>query len=249
MAQPAAMSTPSLVLIPGLGCDERVWLPITPYLPRQMAARISVAPLQADSIAAMAERALALNPGPLVLCGTSMGGVVAMEALRQAPERVVGLVLCGTNARPESADMQALRESAVEMFESGDYEDLIRANVAMAFHPDSAAQRGLVQSYLDMVLSSGGALLARQNRAVSARPDARLHLAHCACPVLVMCGDSDQLTPPDYAQEIADLVPQADLQWIGRCGHMLTMEHPQAIGESMARWLARQHWATAAKIQ
>ena len=243
------MNQPSLILIPGLGCDERLWLPVAAHLPPGMQTAISQPHMHpADhSIEAMAARLLASNPGQLVLCGASMGGIIAIEALRQAPDRIAGLVLCGTNAGPESAEMRALRESAIDMFEAGDFEDLIRANVAMAFHPDNAANPALVQAYLDMVLSAGGAQLARQNRAITARPDARLHLPQCACPMLVLCGDSDQLTPPECAQEIADLVPHAQLHWVGRCGHMLTMEHPKAVGASITRWLAQQHWAE--KIQ
>ena len=100
----------------------------------------------------------------------------------------------------------------------------------------------LVQHYLDMVLFAGGAQLARQNRVISARPDARQHLPQCACPVLVLCGDSDQLTPPECSQEIADLIAHAELLWLGRCGHMLTMEHPQAVAAAMQRWLQQHGW-------
>ena len=238
------MSTPSLILIPGLGCDERLWLPVLEHLPRGLRTAISLAHMhEADhSIAEMAARVLRNSEGPLLLAGASMGGIIAMEVLRQASERVAGLVLCGTNARPESDAMRELRASAIEMFEAGDFADLIRANVALAFHPDSAARPELVQHYLDMVLFAGGAQLARQNRVISARPDARQHLPLCACPVLVLCGDSDQLTPPECSQEIADLVAHAELLWLGRCGHMLTMEHPQAVAAAMQRWLQQHGW-------
>lgn len=237
------MNQPNLVLVPGLGCDERLWLPVVAHLPRGMQVTISLPHMDPAerSIEAMATRLLAGNPGHLVLCGASMGGIIAMEALRQAPDRIAGLVLCGTNARPESSEMRALRESAIDMFEAGDFEDLIRANVTMAFQADSAADPALVRAYLDMVLGAGGAQLARQNRAITERPDARLHLPQCACPMLVLCGDSDQLTPPECAQEIADLVPHAQLQWVGRCGHMLTMEHPQTVGASITHWLTQQY--------
>ena len=238
------MSTPSLILIPGLGCDERLWLPVLEHLPRGLRTAISLAHMhEADhSIAEMAARVLRNSEGPLLLAGASMGGIIAMEVLRQAPERVAGLVLCGTNARPESDAMRELRASAIEMFEAGDFADLIRANVALAFHPDSATRPELVQHYLDMVLFAGGAQLARQNRVISARPDARQHLPLCACPVLVLCGDSDQLSPPDCSQVIADLIALAELLWLGRCGHMLTMEHPQAVAAAMQRWLQQHGW-------
>lgn len=240
------MMPASLILIPGLGCDERLWIPVAAHLPRSMPATISLVHMHKDdtSITAMATRLLANNPGPLVLCGASMGGIIAMEAMRQAPERIAGIALCGSTAKPEGTEMRTLRQAAIEMFEAGDCEDLIRANVAMAFHPDAASDAALVQRYLDMVLPAGGTQLARQNRAITHRPDARLHLPQCACPTLILCGDSDQLTPPDCSQEIADLIPHAELRWIGRCGHMMTMEHPEAVAVHITRWLQQHGWAS-----
>jgi len=174
----------------------------------------------------------------LVLCGASMGGMVAMEAARQAPQRIRGLALLGTSARPESEDMRALREAAIELFRQGRVAEVIEPNVQFAFHPDQAADEALVRSYLDFVLAAGADQLIRQNQAVIARPDARPHLVRLRCPVLVMCGDSDQLTPPECAREIAALVPQAELVIVARCGHMLTMEKPAEVNAALAAWLA-----------
>lgn len=97
-----------------------------------------------------------------------------------------------------------------------------------------------VQAYLDFVLDAGAAQLIRQNRAVIHRPDARLHLPRVACRTLVLCGEADQLTPPDCAREIAALVPGAELHVLPGCGHMLTMEQPEAVGHRLAQWLG--HW-------
>lgn len=200
----ASPRPPSLVLLPGLAGDARMWGDVHSQLELPLAVTVSQAHSHADdtSISAMARRLLAEADGPLLLCGASMGGMVAMEALHLAPERVAGLVLCGTNARAETPEMRALRTDAIALFEAGDFADLIRANVEFAFHPDSLRRPGLVQRYVDFVLDAGGAQLARQNLAVTMRPDARVHLPQCACPVLVLCGDSDQLTPPEHSQEI-----------------------------------------------
>ena len=235
----ASPRPPSLVLLPGLAGDARMWADVHSQLDLPLAITVSQAHSHTDdtSISAMARRLLAETDGPLLLCGASMGGMVAMEALHLAPERVAGLVLCGTNARAETPEMRALRTDAIAVFEAGDFADLIRANVEFAFHPDSLRRPGLVQRYVDFVLDAGGAQLARQNLAVTMRPDARVHLPQCACPVLVLCGDSDQLTPPEHSQEIADLIAQAELHWIARCGHMLTMEHPAVVGQHINRWL------------
>lgn len=192
-----------------------------------------------DSLEAMAAALLASRDGALFLCGASMGGMIAMEAARQAPRRVAGLALLGTTARPETPDMRQLRETAIELFAQGRAAEVIEANVGFAFHPDHARDAVLVRGYLDFVARAGADQLIRQNRAVIARPDARIHLPEVRCPTLVMCGDSDQLTPPECSSEIAALVPDAQLTVVPRCGHMLTMEQPAAVNAVLAAWLEK----------
>ena len=196
----------------------------------------------AERIEDMAALLLAAHAGPLLLCGASMGGMIAMEAARQAPERIAGLALLGTTARPETPDMRSLREAAMALFEQGRVQEVIAPNVAFAFHPANAAQPALVQSYLDFVLRAGAGQLVRQNRAVIHRPDARLHLPRVACPTLVLCGVADQLTPPECSEEIAALVPGATYHLLADCGHMLTMEQPEAVNRLLLQWLARGGW-------
>ena len=166
-----------------------------------------------------------------------MGGIVAMEAIRQAPQRIKGLALLGTNARPETDDVRKLRELAVTLFESGRAAEVLRANVPLAFHASRSSDAVLVQTYLDFVLQAGVRQLVDQNRAIMARPDARVHLPSITCPVLVLCGDSDQLTPPECSQEIAALVPRARLVLLPECGHMLTMERPNEVNAALLAWL------------
>jgi pimeloyl-ACP methyl ester carboxylesterase len=224
----------TLILLPGLACNAAVWRGQLPALARWQ-------PLVADvhtrvaSIPAMAALLLREHAGPLVLCGASMGGMIAMEAARQAPERVAGLALLGTDARPDSAEMIALREAAIALFAQGRAREVIAPNIAMAFHPDNAP--ALAGEYLDLVLGAGDDQLIAQNRAVIARPDARPHLASLGCPVLVMCGEEDLLTPPERSREIAALARRSTLVTVPRCGHMLTMERPEAVNQALLAWL------------
>lgn len=227
-----------LVLLPGLACDERLWQAQRPALPASLAVRVSDTHTRAHSVEAMAAAVLAENDGPLILCGASLGGMIAMEAARQAPERIVGLALLGTNARPETPDMFKLRESAIVLFERGEARDLIEFNAGFAFHPVQAADKALIRRYVEMVMDAGSAQLVRQNRAAMQRPDARRHLPSLRCPVLVLCGTADRLTPPDCSSEIAALVPQTELVWIEQAGHMLTMEQPTQVNAALGRWLA-----------
>ena len=228
-----------LILLPGLAGDDTMWL-------AQRAALAGWDPLVADvhmrdhtTIEAMAADLLAGQQGPLVLCGASMGGMIAMEAARQAPAQVAGLALLGTTARPETPEMRKLRETAIELFGQGRALEVLEANVAFAFHPDNARDAVLVRSYLDFVMRAGAQQLISQNRAVIGRPDARPHLPGVRCPTLVMCGDSDQLTPPECSEEIARLVPGAEMRTVARSGHMLTMEQPTEVSALLRAWLER----------
>jgi pimeloyl-ACP methyl ester carboxylesterase len=227
-----------LVLLPGLAADALMWREQLTAL-AALVPRVTDVHMRHDSIEAMAQALLREEPGELVLCGASMGGMVAMEAARQAPQRVRALALLGTSARPESDEMRSLREAAIVLFEQGRMAEVIEPNVGLAFHPDHAADPRLVGDYLGFVDRAGAGQLVRQNRAIMARPDAREHLGALRCPVLVMCGQEDQLTPPGLAREIASLVPGAQLHMVPRCGHMLTMEQPGAVNAALLAWLAR----------
>ncbi|MGV3570085.1 MAG: alpha/beta fold hydrolase [Ramlibacter sp.] len=228
---------PQLVLLPGLAGNAAMWrAQLDAFAHHQ--PHVADVHTRHDSIEAMAADLLARQPGRLALCGASMGGMVAMEAARQAPDRVAGLALLGTDANPESDDMCRLRETAIELFGQGRVRDVIEPNVAFAFHPDNAQRTDLVDAYLEFVLEAGAQQLIRQNRAVIGRPDARKHLPRLQCPVLVMCGEQDQLTPPGKSRQIAALVPQARLVMVPRCGHMLTMERPEVVNAALAEWLA-----------
>ncbi len=234
---PESTPMPRLILLPGLACDQRLWQAQLPALSPEFDVHVTDVHARHATIEAMAAALLAEHSGPLLLCGASMGGMIAMEAARQAPERIAGLALLGTSARPETPDTFEMREAAIELFERGEVRDVIELNVGFAFHPAQAADKALIQRYLQIVLDAGAAQLIRQNHAVMQRPDARTHLPALRCPVLMLCGDTDRLTPPECASEIAALVPQAELVWVPQCGHMLTMEKPEFVNATLLRWL------------
>lgn len=225
-----------LVFVPGLAGDAGMWREqLLAFADRH--PHVSDVHMRHDRIGAMAAGLLAETPGPLLLCGASMGGMVAMEAARQAPDRVRGLALLGTSARPETPEMRGLREAAIALFEQGRVADVIEPNVRFAFHPVAADDPVLVGRYLEFVHRAGAGQLARQNRAVIERPDARPHLGRVACPTLVMCGEDDQLTPPECSREIHALVPHSALRLLPACGHMLTMERPREVNAWLRAWL------------
>lgn len=226
-----------LILIPGLASNHVMWRAQLAVMPTRYRAHVSDVASRCDTIEGMAAALLREHPGDLILCGASMGGIIAMQAAHQATNRIRGLALLGTSARPETDDMRALRETAIGFFASGRAGEVLRANVPMAFHSSRARDMVLVQRYIDFVLEAGADQLIRQNRAIMSRPDARRFLPSLDCPALVMWGDSDQLTPPEANREIATLLPRAEAVELAQCGHMLTMEQPEQVNRQLLRWL------------
>ena len=230
---------PTIVLLPGLAADAAMWVAQRDALAAAREVRITDVHFRFASLPEMARALLAEHPGSLVLCGASMGGMLAFEVLRQAPQRIRGVALLGTTARPDSPEIVALRAAAFAMIEAGRYEEMISGNVPFSFHADRLDERELVDAYLDMLRRAGPDQLVRQNIATAARPDSRPLLPTLRCPTLVLCGDSDVVTTVDASREIAQLLPGAELGLIERCGHMLTMEQPREVNAALVGWLQR----------
>jgi pimeloyl-ACP methyl ester carboxylesterase len=228
----------SVILLPGLACDDALFHDQLPALATRHFVHVSDVHFRFGSLPAMATALLAESPGRHVLVGSSMGGMLALEVLRQAPARVAALALLGSSARPDTPELIRLRSDAIVLFEQGRMDEVLRANVAFAFHPNSATRRTLVSSYLGIVRRAGAAQLIRQNRAVMARADSRPSLPQVHCPLLVMCGEADRLTPPEQSREIAAAVPQARLEIVPGAGHLLTLEQPARVTALLLDWLA-----------
>lgn len=227
-----------IVLLPGLGCDESLWRDQVPAL-RAAGHRVAVTDVHGRhaSLPEMAQALLREHDGPLVLVGSSMGGMLALHTYREAPERVAAMALLSTTAQPDTPALIQLRSDAIVEFEQGRAEAVLRINAAFAFHPDHAADAARVDHYVERILVGGVDQLIAQNRAVMAREDMRPWLADVRCPVLVACGDSDLLTPLALSREIVRSVPQARLEVVERAGHLLTWEQPEVVNRLLLQWL------------
>lgn len=229
----------SLILLPGLACDAELWAGQLTALASRHRVHVSPVHFQHDSVPQMATALLAEHPGEHVYIGHSMGGMVALEVARQAPQRVRGLALLASTARPDTPELLRLRAQACEWFAQGRLDFVLRANVSFAFHPIAAANQALVARYMAMVQRAGAAALIRQNRAVMARADLREMVPSITCPAWVACGEADQLTIPELSREMALWMPNAQLDIIPGCGHMLPMEQPERVSALLCAWLAR----------
>ncbi len=240
-AGPAAPRRFDVLLLPGLACDEALFEPQIEALRRHAAvASVRVTDLHRRH-ATLPEMAAALwreHAGPRLLVGASMGGMLALQAWRAAPQRVAGMVILGSSARADTPEQLRLRSQACELFEQGRLDEVLRANVALALHPVSAKRRALVESYFAMVRRAGTRQLVGQNRAVMAREDQRALLPQVRCPVLLACGEADRLTPPELAREMAAALPRARLEILPGAGHLPTLEQPERVNALLAAFIA-----------
>jgi pimeloyl-ACP methyl ester carboxylesterase len=227
-----------VILLPGLASDAALWRGQIAAL-QQAGHTVCVSDVhaRAETLSGMALALLAEHEGPLVLAGTSMGGIVALEVFRQVPQRVAALALLGSSARPDTPQTIRLRSDAIMLFEQGRTDEVLRANIPFAFHPARQNDEALLQGYFEMIARAGAAQLVRQNRALMARPDSRPLLPRLRCPLLVACGDADALTPPECSREIAAAAPHARLEILPDCGHLLTWEQPARVNALLLEWL------------
>jgi pimeloyl-ACP methyl ester carboxylesterase len=228
--------TPTLLLLPGLLCDARLWRDQAAALTE---ARCIVPDLAHDeSIAAMAARALRAAPdGPLAVCGLSMGGYVAMEIMRQAAPRVTRLALFDTSARPDTEQQTRRRRALLALSESGMFRGVTPRLLPQLIHPDRIATP-LGAEVMAMAERVGRPAFHRQQRAIMHRVDSRPDLPRIAVPTLVAVGEHDILTPPELAEEMAAAIPGARLARIPGAAHLPPMETPEAVTTLLRDWLA-----------
>ncbi len=239
-----------LLLLPGLMCDRAVWDAVVDALPAQ--AEIDVAAYdEIDTIGGMAERVLMLAPPRFAVAGHSMGGRVAFEVFRQAPERVAGIALLDTNHTPRPPGEAGAREERERLdllatARSQGTRAMGRIWVENMVHPSRRGDTALIESIVGMFGRKSADTFAAQIRALLARPDAGPLLAAIRCPVLVLCGRDDTWAPLARHEEMASAIPGGRLVAVDACGHMAPMERPHAVAEAMAAWLARCGEARAA---
>jgi pimeloyl-ACP methyl ester carboxylesterase len=167
-----------------------------------------------------------------------MGGYVALEIMRRAPERVLRLALLDTSARTDTPGQAERRREAIGLAEVGRFDDVADRMLPNLVHPDRLADRALVSAIQAMARRLGKDGFLRKQRAIMGRIDGRPHLPRIACPTLVLCGREDASAPLALSEEMAALVPGARLEVVERCGHMSAMERPAEVSGALRRWLA-----------
>jgi len=227
----------NLVLIPGLLNTAALYNLQKNYLSNRY--NIVIADhTKFETISQIAEDIL-VNQAPeyFVVAGLSMGGYIAQEILRQAPHRVKGLLLMNTSARKDTPEQTKRRLAIMKATQSGRFKGVTKHLLPNLIHKDSLDNVLVTNVIIDMAQEVGKEAFIRQQKAIINRIDSKDTLTRVNVPACVVVGDSDKLTPPDRAKEMASLLPSAELHILPRCGHLSPLECPEDIIEIIVNFM------------
>jgi pimeloyl-ACP methyl ester carboxylesterase len=225
-----------VVLIPGLACTPRLYA-------EQMPALWTFGPVtvadhrRADSMEEIARQILSDAPQRFALAGLSMGGYIALAIMRIAPERVAKLALLDTGPRNDTPEAGERRKAQIAMAQAGKLDAIANALWPLLVHKDRQGDHELKKINDGMMRLNGADTFVRQQIAIMTRPDSRPGLPAIKCPTLVLVGDGDQLTPPALSEEMAALTPGSKLVVVPQCGHLSTLERPEAVTKALVAWM------------
>lgn len=230
-----------LLLLPGLMNDERVWGTLLPALRAGRLVHVAPTHLHGNLEDSAREAVAAMPPGPFAVGGFSLGGYAALEVYRQAKQRIAGLALLDTGARADAEEAKQARTRMVQAMGSGaaTLDQIAAGFAARVVHSSHLNDMDLLRLLADMASAVGIEGFAKQQQAAMGRPDNREMLTTLQVPVLVLCGREDQVTPLALSEEMAKLLPDAELVIVETSGHMTTLEQPEAVMSALAGWLTR----------
>jgi pimeloyl-ACP methyl ester carboxylesterase len=224
-----------LVLLPGMMCDARLFeAQISAF---SSTRAVHIAPIREDTVTASAALILRDAPPLFALAGLSMGGIVAMEVLRLAPDRVDRIALLDTNHRAEAAEIHARREPQIEKVQMGMLEVVMRDEMKPKYLTDGPHRALILDLCLEMAKTLGPEVFVAQSRALQNRPDQTVTLQACAVPALILCGRDDMLCPVHRHESMHQLIVSSTLEIIEKAGHLPTLEQPEQTTAALARWL------------
>ena len=225
-----------LVLLPGMMCTAELFSHQIACFSKERAVHFS--PLVAhDAIGNLAEEVLKHAPSKFALCGLSMGGIVAMEVVRQAPERVTGLALLDTNPLAELDSVKQGRAPQIDKVKAGGLCEVMRDEMKPNYLFDGDGKAEILDVCLKMALELGDDVFIRQSQALRDRVDQTETLRAVKVPTLVLCGEADRLCPAEKHELMAELVHGAILKVIKRAGHLPVLEQAEVVNGLLKTWL------------
>jgi len=224
-----------LVLLPGMMCDGRLFGPQIAGLGTRA---LHLAPMVgADNVEALAAQILAQAPPRFALAGVSMGGIVAMEIMAQAPNRVTHLALLDTNPRAEMPEVKARRTPQIAKVQAGGLEAVMRDEMKPNYLTDGPNRSAILDLCMDMARNLGPEAFVSQSLALRDRPDYQKTLARVTVPTLILCGRQDTLCPVERHELMHALIPHSTLHIVENAGHLPTLEQPDITTAALRHWL------------
>lgn len=223
-----------LVLLPGMMCDARLFAQQIAALP----CAVTCPEIGGhDTIGDLAAAVLDASPDRFALGGLSMGGIVAMEVLRQAPDRVTRIALMDTNPLAETAQVAARRAPQVAKVRAGQLAAVMRDEMKPHYLTDGPHRAAILDLCMQMASDLGPEVFVRQSNALQNRPDQSATLRGCRVPALVLCGRDDALCPVVRHDLMHALLPRSTLHIVENAGHLPTLEQPDETTAALLRWL------------
>jgi pimeloyl-ACP methyl ester carboxylesterase len=188
-------------------------------------------------VPSIARHILGNSPPKFCAIGFSFGGFVALELIRQAPDRVSMLALLNTSARPESQSAAKSRLDRIRRAQFGQHEQVLSEQFLHMVHPDHVEDPKLFGLWKEMGIDYGREAFIRTMNAGLNRPDARSILKTIVCPTLVVAGDTDEVAPPSRSHEISGAISNSRLIVLSICGHLSPIEQPALLSAALEQWL------------
>ncbi len=185
----------------------------------------------------LAKDLLVHAPPRFAMAGLSMGGILAMEVLRQAPDRVAGLALMDTNPKAETDTVKARRTPQIAAAMSGDLRRVMRDEMKPNYLADGPNTGAILDLCMAMAMDLGPEVFIRQSKALRDRPDQQETLRGFTGPALVLCGAEDTLCPLERHELMHALMPQSHLEILPNAGHLPTLEQPALTTQALMTWL------------
>ena len=220
----------TLVLLAGMMCDGRLFDHMPPHICLPITDR--------DTVEAIAADVLQSAPETFALGGLSMGGIIAMEVVRQAPGRVTRLALMDTNCEAESDKIKAFRQPQIDKARASLLQTVMRDEMKPNYLSDGPSRDDVLDLCMDMAMKLGPDVFVDQSRALRDRPDQKETLRAWRKPTLILCGADDRLCPLHRHTLMAELMPQATLKVIENAGHLPPLEQPDTTRTAVLEWLA-----------
>lgn len=225
-----------LILLPGMMCDARLFLHQIGAL-SGILSLITVPLIGRRSITALAEEVLAVAPEKFAVAGLSMGGIVAMEVARLAPERLLGMALLDTNHLAEAEDAKARRGPQIDAVQLGGLRRIMRDEMKPNYLSDGPNRGAILDVCMLMAMDLGEVVFVNQSIALMNRSDQTETLRAFQAPSLVLCGEDDTLCPVSRHVQMHELLPDSVFKIIPNAGHLPTLEQPEKTTAALSRWL------------